>query len=359
MTPREVLPLFGIEVIEVSFRDGLGAFLLRHLVHDRDRRLGQNAEGRDDDLELVPAKLLEGEERLVFPRQEDIAHAALRERRRRTACAGIEDGHVFEEPLDEVFCLGLVAPGLAAGIFPRRKIVPPRSAGGLRIRGDDGDARLYEVVPVLDFLRIAGAHEEHNGARVGRGVFREAGLPVGGNEFGPFMERVDVLTERERDHVGLEAVDDGAGLFAGAAVRLFHDDGVAGLGLPMGGEGPVEIGIELPRRIVGDVEQLDGLGRREGGKRERQRAEEKFYRGHGRERGSMGAGPAVAGSKRARVASGRGPARRLRLDRVVAEELVDHPFGGVEAGDAGTPGKFAGVAGREPHRRRGGGGGLG
>ena len=73
----------------------------------------------------------------------------------------------------------------------------------------------------------------------------------------------------------------------------------------------------------------------------------------------MGAGPSGAGSKRAGVAVWRGPAPRIRLDRVVTEELVDDPFGGVEAGDAGTPGKFAGVAGRKPPGRRGGGGALG
>jgi hypothetical protein len=43
---------------------------------------------------------------------------------------------------------------------------------------------------------------------------------------------VNVRRQSEGDDVGLETVNDGAGLFARAAVRLLDLDGVAGLGLP-------------------------------------------------------------------------------------------------------------------------------
>ena len=76
---------------------------------------------------------------------------------------------------------------------------------------------------------------------------------------------VDVALERQRHDVGLEAVDDGAGLGAGAAVRLLDGDGLAGLLLPVGGEDVVVVLVELAGGIVGDVED-GGVG--EGGDRE-------------------------------------------------------------------------------------------
>ena len=94
----------------------------------------------------------------------------------------------------------------------------------------------------------------------------------------PFLAScVDVAGERQRHDVGLEAVDDRARLLAGAAVRLLDGDVLAGLRLPVLGEGRVEVLIELARRIVGDVEQRRvGVGGRDGqrqadGQRECQR----------------------------------------------------------------------------------------
>ena len=46
-----------------------------------------------------------------------------------------------------------------------------------------------------------------------------------------------------------------AGLLARAAVRLLDRDVLAGLRLPVLGEGGVEVLVELARRVVGDVEQ--------------------------------------------------------------------------------------------------------
>ena len=79
----------------------------------------------------------------------------------------------------------------------------------------------------------------------------------------PFLAScVDVAGERQRHDVGVEPVDDGARLLAGAAVRLVDRDVLAGLLLPVLGEGRVVVLIELARRIVGDVEQrrLGGVG---------------------------------------------------------------------------------------------------
>ena len=92
----------------------------------------------------------------------------------------------------------------------------------------------------------------------------EPGPPVLGDQAGR-GDLVDVALKRQRHDVGLEAVDDGAGLGAGAAVGLLDGDRLAGLLLPVGGEGVVVGFVELAGRIVGDVED-GGVG--EGGDRE-------------------------------------------------------------------------------------------
>ena len=66
---------------------------------------------------------------------------------------------------------------------------------------------------------------------------------------------VDVVGERERDDVGVEAVDDRARLLARAAVRLLDGDDVAGLRLPVRRERGVVLLVELARRVVRDVQQ--------------------------------------------------------------------------------------------------------
>ena len=67
--------------------------------------------------------------------------------------------------------------------------------------------------------------------------------------------RVDIALERQGHDVGLQPVDDGAGLLAGAAVRLLDGDRFAGLGLPVVGEGLIDGLVEFTGGIVGNVEQ--------------------------------------------------------------------------------------------------------
>ena len=91
-------------------------------------------------------------------------------------------------------------------------------------------------------------------------LFGKPRLPVRGDHCRLRGDRVDVALERQRHHVGVEAVDDRAGLGAGAAMRLLDGDGLAGLLLPVGGEGRVVGLVELAGRIVGDVEKRN-IGR--------------------------------------------------------------------------------------------------
>ena len=115
--------------------------------------------------------------------------------------------------------VGLVAARLLQRVAPGRQVVPARAARGLGVGRDHRDAGLHQVVPVLDALGVALAHQEHDGRGVGRAVVRQPLLPVRRQQPG-LGDGVDVVGQRQRDHVGLQPVDDRARLLARAAVRL-------------------------------------------------------------------------------------------------------------------------------------------
>ena len=77
------------------------------------------------------------------------------------------------------------------------------------------------------------------------------------------MQRVGVTGQSQRGYIGVQAVDDGAGLLARAAVRLLDTHVLPGFAFPVLGKGLVEFGIQLAGRVIRDVEQGDrgrGLG---------------------------------------------------------------------------------------------------
>ncbi len=251
-------------MLEIGPRDFRGAAAQRHLVDHGDRRLGEDAERRHDDLELVGAEILHREERLVLPGDQHVADAALRERRRRAARARIEHRHVLIQLRDERLGRGGAAARLLQRPGPGREVVPARAARGLRVRRDHRHAGLRQVAPVLDALGIALAHQEHDRRGVRRAVVRQARLPVGRQQLALRRDRVDVVGERERDHVGRQAVDHRARLLARAAVRLADGDVLARLLLPVGRERLVVVVVQLARRVVGHVEQRVRRARRRG-----------------------------------------------------------------------------------------------
>jgi hypothetical protein len=86
------------------------------------------------------------------------------------------------------------------------------------------------------------------------------------------VEGIDVRAGAEGDHVRLEAVDDGARLFAGAVVRLLEVDVLAGLLFPVFGKGRVILLVKLASGIVGNVEERRRIRGLEPGGGERQGA---------------------------------------------------------------------------------------
>jgi hypothetical protein len=78
---------------------------------------------------------------------------------------------------------------------------------------------------------------------------------LGREPFGLGRDGVDIERKGEGDDIGWEAVDDGAGLFAGAAVGLSDFEGFARFGAPVGDKEGVVGGVKLAGGIVGDVEE--------------------------------------------------------------------------------------------------------
>ena len=80
-------------------------------------------------------------------------------------------------------------------------------------------------------------------------------MPILREQACQFGDLIDVVGDCKRDDVGLQAVDHGAGLLAGAAVRLLDRHRRTSLFLIMLREVSVEFFIEFARRIIRDVEQ--------------------------------------------------------------------------------------------------------
>ncbi len=190
------------------------------LVDKRDRRLGLDGDGRHHDLELAWAELIQRQEGLVLPRQQNVADAAPHERRGRGPRPRVEHRDIAIELADEVLDLGLVAIETILGPGPGGEQIPARAARRLRIGRQHLYVRPDGVAPILDILGVALAHQKDDRGRVRGAVVGQAPAPVACNLARVLHDRVDVRLQRERHDVGLEPVDHGARLRTGAAMRL-------------------------------------------------------------------------------------------------------------------------------------------
>ena len=136
----------------------------------------------------------------------------------------------------------------------RRQQVPLGRAGAQRARGDHLDARLQQIVPALDFLRVALADHQRD-HRAERDALGDVGVPVGGDLVGLDQTR-HVGLHREVHQVGGLAVGHRAGLVTGGAVGGGDGEVLAGRG---GLEGRDDLAPARLRHRVGDQVQ-GGLG---------------------------------------------------------------------------------------------------
>ena len=189
----------------------------------------------------------------------------------RPASAGVEHGNVAEEFCNEVLglrlglghCRGLLGIGEflqvaqlpLEHVSPGRQVIPARPARGLRMRRNHGNARLNQVGPIVNLLWIPLADEKHDGRGIRRTVMGEPLLPVGWQQAGLLVNRVDVVSQGQRHHRRLQPLDHRAGLLTRAAMRHANCHRLAGRFRPMFGERRVEFLVQLARGVIGNVQQ--------------------------------------------------------------------------------------------------------
>jgi hypothetical protein len=261
----QTLSVLGVQKGEVFRGQSSRAALVDHRIDHGHRRLGQNAGGRRDNVELV-GNFGDRQMRLVFPSQQDVALTVLHERVGRAAGPVVEHQDIVENFLYElqnsflVMVVGFVGPG------PGGQIIPSGAAGSLGIGRDHADPLSSQIAPVLDVLGIALADQKDDGGSVGRAVFRQSLLPALADE-ARLLDGGDVVGQSQRQHVGVVALDDGAGLLRRTAVRLDDLDVLPALFLPMILEQDVVLLVKFASGIVGDVDELHFVGRgRRGGR---------------------------------------------------------------------------------------------
>ena len=254
-----------VEVLQIGGGNGARALLVDHAVHHRDRRLRQDADRGIDDFERIGAEFLPRQPGLVLPGQQHVTQFALHEAVGGAARAGIQHRHLAQQAGHEGLRRRLGRTRLALRERQGGEEIPARAARGLRVRRDHPHARLQQIGPVVDRLGVALAHQEHDRAGIGAGIVRQPLLPVRRQQAAP-RQRVDIRRQRQGHDIRLQPVQHRARLRAGAAMRLVDGDRLAGLGLPGGGEGGIDRPVQLPRGIIGDVEQCGRRRRRTRGR---------------------------------------------------------------------------------------------
>ena len=219
----------------------------RRVLERRDVDVDLDRVVREDVLELLA--VLVGGDRLVLVGEEDVAVAAEEVLQRLTAGL-VLDLHVLGDELVEVVEARLGVLPAVGRVAVAGEQVPLRRARGERVRREDLDARLEQVVPGLDVLRVALADDERDDRGRDQALV-VAVLPRRVDQAG-VDEPGHVGLGGERDDVGLLAGLDGARLVAGGAERRLELDPLALRRLAEGGD---DLVVDDLRRGVRDERQ--------------------------------------------------------------------------------------------------------
>src|SRR3954447_5433102 len=211
---------------------------MARLRDDRDRVLDQDRLVGDDVVHLLA--LLLRRDRLVLVGDQHVA-GARGEVLQRLAARLVLDLDVLGDELAQVVEAGLSVLAAAALGAVGGEDVPLRRARRERVRREDLDARLEQVVPGVDVLRVALAHDEADDGLRDEALGRCVGPVV--RDQPALDETVHVGRERERDDVGRQPGLDRAALVAGRAEGLLERDAASGLR-------PLEAGDDL---VVDDL----------------------------------------------------------------------------------------------------------
>ena len=199
----ELLRLGGVQ--EVLERVGLVE--MRAGDDDRHRVLDLERLRRVDVLDRLALAL--DVDRLVLVAEQHVAAALQEHVGGLTARAGTRLDVLGDQLVDEVQTrpAEFLPPSLLAAYGASRFHLADPELSGLGVI--DLEPRLQQVVPVLDVLRVALAHDQRN-HRTERDALGGVGVPVLGDLVG-LDQPGDVGLDREVDDVGGLAVDDGRG----------------------------------------------------------------------------------------------------------------------------------------------------
>ena len=181
---RDLLPVLAVEVLEVRLGHGPRAALVHRPCRRRSPAARPGCSPRAPRSRTCPAPAPSPRGRPRSPRRSA--------RRRSRAARTSSSTRARPNRARERSCTAASRspapwprrPCSAGGHSPSGEVIPPRAARGLGVRRDHRHAGLHQVVPVLDALGIALAHEEHDGRGVGRAVVRQPRLPVRRDQLG-------------------------------------------------------------------------------------------------------------------------------------------------------------------------------
>src|SRR5699024_10650433 len=150
--------------------------------------------------------------------------------------------------------LFVVSEGLL-GEAPGGQVSVAAVSRGLGVGKDHAHVFAHQIIPVLDTLGVILAYQESGSGVEGRSVVGQQLLPVFGHQTGIGQDLYvgDLVVG---DHIGTQSLQDGSGLGRRAAVGLLDVDRLTLLRLPVANEFRVQCSEQLPRDIVGGVEQL-------------------------------------------------------------------------------------------------------
>ena len=184
--------------------------------------LGHDADAGHDEFELVGI-FAHRIKRFVFPGDKDVALSVFDEGRRRTTGTGIHDRDVAIQVGHKGTGLDLISPEMVKAPTPGGQEVPAGTAATLRVRRNDADAGLCQIIPVAYPFRVPLADQEDDGRRVRRRIVGEIALPAFMDEAG-FFDKRDIMSQGQGHNIGLAAFNDRTGLTARSTMGLDDAD---------------------------------------------------------------------------------------------------------------------------------------
>ena len=162
MTCRDFLRFFRVKIIQIGLGQLGRAFFGDRPLHHCHRIFGNDADRRIHRIDLALAKLTVDGDHFGLKGHQHIAGVALQKDAGRVTSALAQHWYIFVKLANKLGCLRIGA-AFFLDVAPSTQIGITAVAAGFRIDHHHLDARLDQVVPVLDVFRVAIAHQKQHG----------------------------------------------------------------------------------------------------------------------------------------------------------------------------------------------------